>query len=496
MKVFSFVKKYSFIIGAFFILYLFRYISIRTPLAGDDWGYCLKGNNVNIIENVLSFYLSWSGRLFCELWGFTMATYKNVWNFVNPVLFLLIYLSIYFLGETKRNKILSFLLIIVMILTVYFQIRTQTYTWVAGGNYSVSLCLSLLYFLIIDNILKHDFSKNILISLFILSDIVLLIIGLMIENIALTMIFSNVILLIYLSKKGKKSLIKFMLINIFVSIVSFCITRLSPGSAFRLARDHAEWLNLTFTEKISSGYIYFLEYAFINNNYTVSFFSLVVILLVWSSSNNKKAIIKIVNSLILFISIFSLFSSKLLGTNLLNNPSSIFSFIFWPIYIINAFFVLYSYLPQRIERDKTIFFLLVGGLSASAMIMSPVNGARAYIYLVYYVILVSVIVLNMCDLNKLVSLALMLFALFIIVNKTNYYKNLYNEIEYAQEKRLVKINYYQEHPEDEDVWIERFPENALHSIDIEKGDTYHFEVFKEYYNLPQDANNIFFYFDK
>lgn len=153
-------------------------------------------------------------------------------------------------------------------------------------------------------------------------------------------------------------------------------------------------------------------------------------------------------------------------------------------------------MPNGLNKEKSIFFLLIGGISASAMIMSPVNGARAYVYLVYYVILVSVIVFNSFEINKYFAAVIAFAFLFVINNKTNYYKNLYDEIEYAQEQRLVEIKYYQEHPEDEEVWIKRFPENALHSIDIEEGDTYHFDVFKKYYDLPQSADNIVFYFDK
>ena len=28
------------LLGAIFVLALFSYITVKTPLAGDDWGYC------------------------------------------------------------------------------------------------------------------------------------------------------------------------------------------------------------------------------------------------------------------------------------------------------------------------------------------------------------------------------------------------------------------------------------------------------------------------
>lgn len=495
MNVVKKLSKYFFILGAIYIVYLFRYISVRAPLAGDDWGYYLSGQD-SILKNALNFYITWSGRLFCEIWGFAMASHKEIWNAVNPVLFLLIFISIYFIGSNNK-PVTSVFFIIAMMLSVYFQIRTQTYTWIAGGNYSVSLCLSLLYFLLIDKLLSKDLSKRTRILICILTNIILIIIGLMIENIALTMIIGIVIIIVYLFIKNKRHLIKFFCINLIVSTTGFAITRLSPGSNFRLMRDHPEWIKLSVFEKITEGYHYFIQYGFINNSYTIALFSILIIGLIWFGNKKKNNILKTCYSAIMFVGILAVFSSNIFNIEVfLNDDKSLFSMLFWPVYCVVVFLSIIEYMPNGFMKDKAFFFLLIGGLSAGAMMMSPVNGARSYVYLVYYIILTGVIVFNSYDCNKYINLLFIIGLSFIIYTKNNYYKNLYNDIEYAQQKRLVKIKYYQEHPEDKEVWIERFPENALHSIDIEKGDDYHFEVFKEYYNLPQNANNIVFYFDK
>ena len=497
MNVLNKIKKYLFIIGFIFVLYIFRYITIRTPLAGDDWGYCLIGENTSVISSALSFYYTWSGRLFCELWGFTMATYRDIWNYINPILFSIIYICIYIISGEKKKDIVSFALIIAMMLTVFFQIRTQTYTWIAGGNYSVSLCLSLIYFLLIDILLNRKLPKLGVIITSVISNVILLIIGLMIESISLTMIIGIIILMIYTYKNNNKTIFKMLIINLIISIVGFLITRLSPGSAFRLARDHSDWVSLSIIEKIASGYHFFIEYSFINNTYTILFFSIALLGLIWFSKNiNNNLYSKLITSFIILFGIFSVFSYKVFGLSVFNNPKSIFSFIFWPLYVINAFYVLFMYMPNGVNKDKSIFFLLIGGISAAVMIMSPVNGARAYVYLVYYLILVTIIIINSFDCSYYMDIIFLLGLLLIIYSKTNYYKELYDSIEYAQEQRLIEIKYYIEHPEDEEVWIKRFPENALHSIDIEEGDDYHFRTFKKYYNLPQNAENIVFYFDK
>ena len=60
-------------------------------------------------------------------------------------------------------------------------------------------------------------------------------------------------------------------------------------------------------------------------------------------------------------------------------------------------------------------------------------------------------------------------------------------------ERLEAIKYYQDHPEDEEVWIKRFPIYTVHAADIEPDDVYHLETFRDYYNLPQDFNKIVFF---
>ena len=112
-----FKRKYFYIIGALFLTLLFAYITYKTPLAGDDWGYALNGLNNNPITTAINFYYGWSGRFFSELWGFIAAPHKIIWNIVNPLCFCLIFLAIYKIS-IKRHNILNVLLIIAMMLSV------------------------------------------------------------------------------------------------------------------------------------------------------------------------------------------------------------------------------------------------------------------------------------------------------------------------------------------------------------------------------------------
>ena len=87
-----------------------------------------------------------------------------------------------------------------------------------------------------------------------------------------------------------------------------------------------------------------------------------------------------------------------------------------------------------------------------------------------------------------------LLLIFVIGDRFIEYTYKYKLVALRQNERLEIIKYYREHPEVEEVWMPRFPVYTIHGGDIEEGDTYHFETFKEFYNLPQSADKIIFYF--
>ena len=54
-------KSWCWLLGALFIFVLFYYMTVRTPLAGDDWGYAVNGMSGNPFVKAWEFYFSWSG---------------------------------------------------------------------------------------------------------------------------------------------------------------------------------------------------------------------------------------------------------------------------------------------------------------------------------------------------------------------------------------------------------------------------------------------------
>ena len=103
-----FKKKNFYILASIFVLMLFAYITCKTPLAGDDWGYALNGSAGTPIKTALEFYNSWSGRFFSELWGMIVPCHKWIWNIVNPLLFMGIFICIYKLAYIQNKPIIFF----------------------------------------------------------------------------------------------------------------------------------------------------------------------------------------------------------------------------------------------------------------------------------------------------------------------------------------------------------------------------------------------------
>ena len=481
------------LVGAIFVLALFCYITVKTPLAGDDWGYCLNGQSGNPIELTIAFYNNWSGRIFSEFYGFTVACRKWLYNILNPLTFTLIFLFAYRLGRVKKKKLSAVLLILAVMLSVDDNLRMETYTWLMGYTYVLPLCLALGYLCICDQMFKSDIMSRRVKVLSVLSNLLLFIIGLMMENIAATMIVAVVFMLGY-AFFNKRRILPYLSLNLVFSILSFAICRLSPGARIRMIRDSAEWASQSVFEKITSAYPNFLEMSFIKNNYLIAIFSIVVILLLWFSKHHKHPVLRVLLSLIMFAGMVTVFSFVLHSDLPMQHGNSLYSMIFWPVYILSAFVSIFISFDANYYRDKTLFMLILAGTSVLVMLMSPIYGSRSALYLVYFLIVVIILINDAFELPRFVKYILPVLMLVILFDRTNEYLTKYNLVGKAQAERLEILQYYREHPEDEEAWIPRFPIYTVHGADVEIGDDYHFETFKEYYQIPQSPDKIIFYY--
>jgi len=273
--------------------------------------------------------------------------------------------------------------------------------------------------------------------------------------------------------------------------------RLSPGSTYRLVRDSGDWMNLSLIEKLAYGYPSFLETTFIKNKYMILFLGLVLLGLLFVKRKQIKSYILLPSLLIQLLSIFTVFSNIVIkSNNIFMDPNSLYSSIFWIIYTIDLFVVIYNSFEKGLYRDKAMFILIIGGSCSMAMLFAPFYGARSALFTVYYIIVLICLIIDGYNVNKYILLGLFVILLLLIYRKTKFFTTLYDQVAYDQEKRLVDIEYYRTHPDVEEAWIKRFEDGSIHSIDIEPDDTYHLLKFKEYYGLPQEAENIIFYYNK
>lgn len=475
-----------FAISCVFIFLLFFYMSYKTPIGGDDWGYYLTSQNYNAIQGALMFYQTWSGRFFSEIWCFFMSSHKFIWNIVNSLLFVGLFICVYKLIDPKKDKPFYIVLIIGLMFTVENNLRMETYTWITGTIYVVSLFLSLLYLLSIDNYVKTK-RKNIILYF---NNIFLFIIGMMIENIAVSMLLIILVLVAYAFIKKDRYLLVCLLINLVSIGLSFAIMRMSPGSAVRLLQDHAEWSKLSFFTKIANQYPNFIKYTFINNDHLIITLSVIMIITVILSNKINK----LYKAILICIDVLSVVAIVFASSNSIFSETSLFSYIYWPCYVIGAIVCLCFVINDLNNRNKAIVLFLLAGFSTTSMLLSPIFGSRTEIYFIYYVIVLIGLFINEIN-TKYIKVVIAIVFLGMIINRTNIFVNKYRLVGIAQQERLQIIEYYKDHPEVEEAWIPRFPIDSIHGADIEEGDDYHFETFKEYYGLPQPKDKIIFYFE-
>lgn len=488
-------SRYLYLLGAVFVFALFYFISVRTPLAGDDWGYAINGMKGNPLVTTYNFYFNWSGRIFSELWGFLVAPNKWLWNILNPLFFTIIFIAVYKIIDPKEKHVLYVFLILAVILSVDDNLRMETYSWIMGTTYIIPLMLSLVYFYIIVRLIDNGvnfFRKG---RLMFITNLLLFYIGLTMENIAGVMVGGILILLIY-SYFNNKELVKLLVTNLVFSTISFTILRLSPGAASRLINDHAAWAEMGVLEKLSVSYPNFINLTFIKNDYAVAIFSGIVLLYLLSVIlySNKNKVIAVISVFFQLITVFALFSFVLnLNTTMFSDSSSLFNMIYWPVYIVDIIIVILVYFEDD-NRLKALYFLIIAGAANLVMLYSPIFGSRSSVYFVFYLIVVTGLVLKEIKVdNKFITILMSLAFLFIVYDRTTEFIYKYNLVNSVQNERLEIYQYYRDHPEDTDVWIPRMPPLTVHASDVEPDDVYHLEVFKEYYGLPQDYQNIQFY---
>ena len=479
---------------------LFVMITYWTPLAGDDWGYALTGMRNNPFVACFRQYFNWSGRILSELWGYIVAPRKWLWNILNPALFTGIFMTILAIARPRKNLITCTLVIMFLILSVKDYVRMQTYTWIMGTTYVIPLLLLLIYTLILRKLLiDNDTNKYMIYGCYLIN----LAVPLYMENAGAAIMVANILCIIFAFFDDKKK-IKQLSIFLLISIIGFMICRMSPGAVYRLNNEHAAWLSMSIFEQIATNWNNFLRFTFLDNKYLICVLSIVLFsYTIINRYHYSHSMIHVV--LIAMVYLFGIIQSISANINsilhidalqILYNIEypgcSLVISILLILYILCVIITICNFMDYD-RRYLSLYVLMVGGSANIAMLLSPIFDSRSSIYNIFFLILLTVIFLDDMNMNYYVNLGIL--AILILMNllqfKTYIYKyHLVNEV---QKERMEQIYYYQDHPEDTNGYFVRMPIMTIHSADIEQWDTFHQEVFKEYYGLNPEIE-LHFYF--
>lgn len=492
-------KKYLFLCFCFVVFLFFLFISRWAPVAGDDWGYAVGGRYAdNVFLKAWEFYLGWSGRYFSELWGFLVAPHKHLWNVLNALLFTMIFYFLIKHVEPKHLLLTSFLCFSLM-LSVPNGLRMQTYTWIMGTTYVIPLCMFLYYLFFIRKFFFHTYDK----WMFILACIFNFMIPLYMENAAAMLAGGNVLLCIYAyfqEKKIKKELI----ILLCISIIGVLLVRFSPGAVFRMARDHAAFNSLSLFAKIQTNWLPFIRFTFTNNIWLMRALAIIVLILACMKKerNQIERILFICSSLLVLIQTYSweLFDLTKINyfyiLNDLNMPHSLtINTIIYFLFTAVLFYVAYFYVENKEKKWFLIFLLFLAGGANLVMLISPIFDVRSSLYTVYLFLLFVLLLGEEIELKEKAAYGLL--GVFVITSCVLVwqYAKLYHMIHLVDIKRSEQIEYYRLRPDTKEAYILGFPSQSVHSADIQEGDDYHMQYFKEYYYLDQNIHLNFYYLD-
>ena len=487
------------LIGLYMVYDLFHHMAVNVPLAGDDWGYAYEGLNGNPLSLAFAMYFNWSGRFFAELWGYVMAADKPLWDMVNPWLFTLITLILVVGFSSRKQWIISIIVVIGLMVSVDTRLRMETYAWIMGSTYVTALLALLIHLWMVKTIVSHGFKYPWVLS--VISSLMCLFVGLDMENAAAAAVISNGLTIGYLWFTKDRSTIRYMVLPLMVSIIAIVILRLSPGAAYRLTVDNQTFNDLSFVDKIITNWPNFLHYTFVANPYPLVVLNMTIMvatIIKWLKFPKEK-------QLMLYFGVAALGLFFSISTMLYNRSGIDLFKVFYDVYytrsaqwVVTLFYcgytiVMIDYMRRYLDPYHAfvaIGLLLMAGISNGVMVISPIFGARSALYTVYLLIALDVVMLDGLD-HDMYAIPVICITLMLSFSRFPYIKDLYGMIGVRSERRMMEIEYYQDNPQIDQIHITRFPQGTVHSVDIEQGDSYHFDTFKKYYGLNPDATIIF-----
>ena len=456
-------------IFTFYVLILFL-----CPIAGDDWGNYLVGQSgiKHIVENTLKLYTTWEGRLISRFLIDIFSYHKILWNIVNA---LFITAIPYFITKiiNPKNKLITYSLILLSLITMNIYTFSQTIVWIAGNvTYLLVIPIILLY---IHFLYEKKTSKYK--PLFILLNVIT---PMFIEHMAIILVLINIYFIIKDYLKNKKINTE-LLVYLIISIVSTTSMLLSPGNRYRSKTEDTEFAKLFILEKIIKNIPNFINYTYIINSSLLLMFIVSNYLLIKKYIKNN--IIKITLNIYNLIPILTIISYlfTIIKKNILTPFSNGQNILLIIYYIVYAILTLYLYIryTKEIKTDKIIFFYLLGMISNIIMMVSPTWGYRTS--LSTYIFLTIPMIMIIDKLYKPLKNKLdFKFLATITTGIVFFYLSLYVSVnmQYKENKKIIEDAIENNK---EVIEVKEYPSFA--NSNINPTNEYHIEAFKKYYKI-------------
>ena len=488
------------LLALFFVF--FWLISRWMPVAGDDWGYAYTGMTQNPLTSAAVNYMTWSGRFLAELWGFVVAPHKGWWNLLNPLLFTGILAGMIRLVKKAGagNIIPVILLAMALILTVPEGVRMETYTWIMGTTYVIPLFLFTVYINLLRDWLYDDEMSPVRMAVMMLCSAA---IPLYMENAAALLVGADMLVLIWLWFKKKEAL-KRMLVLTVIGTIGLILIRFSPGAMARMARDHAEFNRLSLFGKIGVNWFAFIDYTFMRDYWLTRILCVIMILRVMRCRDKYKT--KFGPVLLCVIFAYGILQSyawtvcKYLDLRLfymladISLPHSLaINTIGYMAITAAVLYTVYAYEPDEKKKWLMIFLYLCAMGANAVMLISPIFGARSSLYTLYMLMLFTLVAGMDLFAEKTYRLCFIALAAFLVVMRGTYYLRLYRMVDRVTARRQAQIQYYHDNPDVKEAWLIAYPDQSVHSANIDDADTYHMDTFKMYYDLEPDVQLHFYW---
>ena len=466
------MKKKIFFVSIFLFFVLIFFLS---PISGDDWGNYIEGSRgiYKSITEAIGMYFSWEGRLISRILINILTYHKVLWNFVNSLVITGTIFLIIKIINPKKKIIYLLSLLIFLLMNIYT--FSQVIPWLAGNiTYLFVIPLLLLYFYFIFSNKKDN-------RLIVLFSILNLIMTMFVEHMAIILIFSNILFIIYRYIKNKK-IDKELILYLVISIVGTLVMLLSPGTAYRSSVENIDFNKLSIIGKILSNIPNFIYYTFIVNPYMIILLSISSTYLINKTFNKKilKVLLVLIMNVIPLLSTSLYLISNFISINsFLIDPNSIVLFIFYIIYIL--FFVYLIIKNNKSIFNKEMFFFVIGLSSNIIMMVSPTWGFRTSLGTYIFLCIFSLLIINKyIKERKIYNITI----IFIIIISCIFYSILYISTfrQYKENKSIIENSI-----RDKSKVIEIYKYPYFINCNINPDNDYHLRVFKRYYGIDENV---------